>query len=150
MNPAQSLEQALFYFMGMGLLHFMFFLAACWVLALSPRPQWDVWRRKSGRLALFLVLLLVAGAVFNFLWWSFIYERLYFSADPFIEFSPYLPITRGVVEAPFGNYRGRLLGSTTYTELYFMWTIFALGTWGTTIFFYRSLCSLFRQEPVQA
>jgi hypothetical protein len=142
MSLAQSLEQAFIYVVGIGVLHFLFFLTACWMLALSPKPQWGVWRRKIGRLALFLGLLLMAGAVFDGFWCSIIYDRLYFCFDPICEFTPYLPT--------FGASQEHLLGSTTDAELLLVWLFFALGTWGTTIFLYRSFRHVFGRELAPA
>ena len=62
-----------------------------------------------------------------------IWDRLYDSTDYVFDFMPFWPITRGVVDSPWGDERGRLLGVSLF-QLLLVWLLFAAGTWGATTF----------------
>ena len=82
-----------------------------------------------------LCLFLVAGLV-NGLWSCLIFGRFYWSTDYVSDFSPFWPITRGVLEAPFDGEVGGLLG-ISLLQLQALWLLFALTTWLSAFALYR-------------
>jgi hypothetical protein len=126
----------LWYLMPMSLLHLALFVAGCVVLALAATKQRGTFRRRAGRLGLFLGLLLIVGAIFNGVWSCSVWGRLYYSADYVFDFSPFWPITERVLNVTFGEARGRLLGVSLF-QLQLVWLVFAVSTWTITILSYR-------------
>jgi hypothetical protein len=120
-----------------GILHLVAFAFSCIVLPVLAPPGRLL--KCLGRLALFLVLLLLIGAVFNGLWSCLVWDRLYHSVDYTVDFMPFWPITQGVIDEHWGDYRGRLLGVSLF-QLQLVWAVFAAGTWGVTVFLYRAIC----------
>ena len=60
------------------------------------------------------------------------------STDYVLDFTPFWPITQKVIDMPFGDQRGQLLG-VTLTQLNMVWFLFALGTYGVTVLLYRAV-----------
>jgi hypothetical protein len=56
--------------------------------------------------------------------------------DYVFDFRPFWPITQRVIDAPWGEEHGRLLGISLF-QLQAVWLLFAGGTWTVTIFLYR-------------
>jgi hypothetical protein len=128
-------DGVLFYLLVMGCLHIPLVVVGSLVLALLPRKQPNIFTRRFVRFGLFVGLLLFVGSFFNGLWSCLVFDRLYHSADYSVDFIPFWPITQGVIDSTFGDEHGQLLG-VSLTELQLVWLIFALGTWGATIFLY--------------
>ena len=120
----------------MGVLHLVVLIVGCIILSVLPRQQPGARKRRIGRFWLFMALLLVVGAFFNGLWSCLIWDRLYDSTDYVFDFSPFWPITQSVIDAPFGNERGQLLG-VSLLQLQLVWFLFASGVWAVTILLYR-------------
>jgi len=121
----------------MVVLHLAVFIVGCVILSILsvlPHKQPGTLKRRIARFGLFMVLFLFVGALFNGLWSCLIWDRLYNSTDYYFDFCPFWPITRAVIDAPWGDERGRLLGVTLF-QLQLIWFIFAAGTWTVTIFF---------------
>ena len=130
------------YFILMGLLHLGVFVLTALVLAdlaNQRQEQRGTFLGRVRRLGLFFGLLLVFGSISNGLWSCLVWGRLYVSTDYMIDFSPFWPITQRVIDAPFGNRRGALLGVSLF-ELQIVWLLFAVGTWTATILLYRIIC----------
>lgn len=128
----------------MGLLHLVVFLVGCIILSIvsiSSHQHAGTLKRRIGRFGLFMVLFLFVGAVFNGLWSCLIWDRLYDSTDYVFDFCPFWPITRAVIDAPWGNEHGQLLGVSLF-QLQLFWLAFAIGTWSVTIALYRLLSRL--------
>jgi hypothetical protein len=128
--------ECLLYFALMGVLHLAAFLVGCLVLAALAIKQRGTFLRRAGCLGLFLGLLLMVGSIFNGVWSCVIWGRLYFSTDYVFDFSPFWPITQSVIDAPFGDMRGQLLGASLF-QLQVVWLLFAAGTWTVSILLYR-------------
>jgi hypothetical protein len=128
--------EILWYLVPMSLLHLALFALGCVVLALVATKQRGTFRRRAGRLGLFLGLLLIVGAIFNGVWSCSVWGRLYYSADYVFDFSPFWPITERVLNVTFGEARGRLLGVSLF-QLQLVWLVFAVSTWTITILSYR-------------
>jgi hypothetical protein len=132
--------ECLWYFPIMGPVHFIFFGFYYWATFF--------WRKsKTGefrRLVFFWFILFLVSSIFNGLWSCSVWDRLYDSMDYVSDFSPFWPITQGVIDAPWGNDRRRLLGISLW-QLQLVWLVFALGTWITTILLYRAIR---RQRPL--
>jgi hypothetical protein len=120
----------------MSVPHLVAFLLGCGIAAVLARKQPGTVGRRIRRLALFLGLLLVVSSVSNGLWSCLVWDRLYDSTDYVFDFTPFWPITRWVIDAPWGDERGRLLGMSLL-QLQLVWLLFAAGTWGATVLVYR-------------
>jgi len=131
-------RECLIYFVFAGILHLGAFVIGCLVLVILPRRQAGTLPRRIGKLALFTGLLLVVGSLFNGLWSCLVWGRLYHSTDYVFDFSPLWPITQEVIDMPFGDQRGQLLG-VTLIQLQGVWLLFAFATWGVTAFLYRTI-----------
>ncbi len=119
----------------MGVLHLAIFVVGCLVSAALAIKQRSTFRRRVGHLGLFMGLLLLVGSIFNGVWSCAVWGRFYFSTDDVFDFSPFWPITQRVIDSPFGDMRGQLLGVSLF-QLQLVWLLFAVGTWGITIFAY--------------
>src|SRR5947208_14690753 len=100
--------------------------------------------RRIARLGFFNLLLLIVATMFNGLWSCLIWGRLYDSTDYTFDFVPFWPITQAVIDSPWGNDHGHLLGVSLF-QLQLVWFLFAAGTWAVTIFLYGLLRRLDRQ-----
>lgn len=120
----------------MGPLHLAIFAAGCVFFAVLSIWQKRTFLRRTGRLGRFAGTLLTAGSLFNGLWSCLVWGRLYVSTDYIFDFSPFWPITQGVIDAPFGNLRGQLFG-VSLLQLNFVWMLFAAATWIAAILLYR-------------
>lgn len=133
------------YFVLVGLFHLAIFLVGGLAFAPIAIRQRDVFLRRVGRLGLFLGLALIVGSVANGVWSCAIWGRLYVSTDYVFDFTPFWPITQKVIDAPFANLRGQLLG-VSLLQLQLVWFLFAACTWTVCIFLYRWIlrrpCSL--------
>lgn len=123
----------------MSVVHLAILIIGWIVLAVAMKP----WRPGASldpfkRLGLILALLLIVGSLFHLMWSYLIWGRIYFSADYFVDFTPFWPITQARVDMVFGNTRGQLLGVSLF-QLQLVWLFFAAGTWGVTIFLDRSI-----------
>lgn len=135
---SQFPAECLYYLVPMSVLHLAGFIVGCGVLAALPRKQPGTVLRRIGHFALFVVLLLLIGSVFSGIWSCLVWDRLYDSTDYVFDFMPFWPITRSVIDAPWGDERGQLLGVSLF-QLQLIWLLFAVGTWGVTAFLYRLL-----------
>ncbi len=135
------LQECYFYLMFVSVLQLALFIIGSIILlvvsALSKKQR-PFLGQRVGRFAVFNALLLVVGALFNGVWSCTIWGRFYYSTDYVFDFTPFWPITQRVIDAPFGNERGQLLGITLF-ELQLIWLAFALGTWTIAIFLYKKL-----------
>lgn len=137
---SESLLDVAFYLLFVGMFFGGLWMAFCVVMAPFHWRRPTVYVRRLSRLALFAGLLLFMSSLANAVWGCMIWGHLYVSTDYFIgDFIPFIPVTPGAVEMPFGGHRGGLLGSTTYAQLYCVWALFALVTWTVTIVSYRRL-----------
>jgi len=127
--------ECLWYLVPMSMLHLALFAVGCVVAVMvSWRPPGTL-RPRIGRFALFLGLLLVVGSLFNGLWSSLVFNRLYHSTDYIFDFVPFWPISSIAVDTPWGDGHGQLFISLF--RLKFVWLLFAVGTWAVTIFLYQ-------------
>ena len=128
--------ECLIYLSIMVMVHLALFVVGC--LALCGVALWNrgTFVNRARRLGLFLGLLLAVGSISNGFWSCLIWRRLYYSTDYTFDFSPFWPITQGVIDAPFGEMRGQLFGVSLF-QLQLIWLLFALGTWAASIALYR-------------
>jgi hypothetical protein len=120
----------------MSVVHLLAFLLAYVALAVVLHAKPRVLARRTRQIALFIGLLLLAGSLGNGLWSCLVWDRLYDSTDYVFDFTPFWPITRRVIDAPWGDERGRLLGVSMF-QLQLIWFFFAAGTWGSAAVVYR-------------
>jgi hypothetical protein len=125
--------------MLVGLLHLAIFFAGGLALAAIGIRQRGTFLRRTGRLGLFLGLLLIIGSILNGVWSCVIWGRFYSSTDYVFDFTPFWPITQKMIDSPFGDLRGQLFGVSLF-ELQLVWFLFVAGTWGGSIFLYRLIC----------
>jgi hypothetical protein len=128
--------ECLLYLAFMSVPHLAAFLVGYLIAALLLHRQPGAFRQRVGRLRLFMGLLLLVSSAFNGLWSCLIWGRLYESMNYLIDFLPIWPITRTVIDVPWGNERGRLIEVSLF-QLQLIWLLFAAGTWGCTVFIYR-------------
>jgi hypothetical protein len=121
----------------MSVLHAAVFAIGCLVAFMVSWRQPGLARRRIGRLALFIALLLVVGALFNGLWSCSIYNCLYHSADYIFDFAPFWPVWWISVDTPWGDGHGELF--TSLSLLKSVWLLFAVGTWAVTILLYQRM-----------
>jgi hypothetical protein len=131
--------ECLIYLLVMGVFHLAIFAIGCLALAVLAIRQRGTFLRRVGRFGILLGLLLMIGSVANGLWSCLVWGRLYFSTDYVFDFSPFWPITQKVIDAPFGDMRGELLG-VSLSQLQLVWLLFAAGTWAVSIVLYRLIC----------
>jgi hypothetical protein len=141
--------ECLLYLALMGALHVAIFVVGCLVLAALAIKQRGTFLTRAGRFGLLVGLLLVVGSIFNGLWSCLVWGRLYISTDYVFDFSPFWPITQNVIDAPFGDMHGQLLGVSLF-QLQLVWLLFACGTWGLVLFLYRRICKHPAANPYQA
>jgi hypothetical protein len=122
----------LWYFVPMSAVHLAIFAAGCFAVV-DSWMQPAIVRRRIGRLALFIGLLLVVGSLFNGLWSCLIYGRFYESTDYVFGFVPFWPFTEGWME--MRDARGELMGVSLRMQL--IWLVFTTATWGVTVILYR-------------
>jgi hypothetical protein len=127
--------ECFWYLAPMSVVHLAAFVIGCIVLVVFSRKQGMLLRRIS-RLGLFISLFLVVGSLFNGLWSCLVWDRLYDSTDYVFDFVPFWPITQSMIDRLWGDGRGQLLGVSLF-QLQLVWFLFAVGTWGATIFLYR-------------
>jgi hypothetical protein len=128
--------ECLYYLVPMSVLHLVVFIVGCCVLLLPTRKPHSTIKRRVDRFALFMVLFLLVASFFNGLWSCLVWDRLYDSTDYVFDFMPFWPITQSVIDAPWGDGRGRLLGVTLF-QLQLVWFAFALSTWTVTFILFR-------------
>ena len=84
----------------MSVLHLAVFAVGCLVAVMVSWREPGVLRRRIGRFALFVGLLLVVGSLFNGLWSCLDFNRLYHSTDYIFDFVPFWPISWIAVDTP--------------------------------------------------
>lgn len=92
--------------------------------------------KARKQIALFLACLLFTSSLCNGLWSALVWNRRYYSTDYIFDFSPFWPITQGVLDARFGEQKGYLI-DVTLTQLNMIWFTFALLAWTTAFFLLR-------------
>src|ERR1022692_2906748 len=118
--------ECLWYLMPMSVLHLVVFVVGFCVLLLLPRRPRSTLKSRVGRFGLFLLLFLLVGSFFNGLWSCSVWDRLYDSTDYVFDFIPFWPITQSVIDAPWGDEHGRLLGVSLF-QLQLVWFAFAMS-----------------------
>ena len=134
------LSCALCYLFLVGIVYAAAFLVVCIVaVILQPRPVKNLLQRwmKPG---IFMAILLFIGDVYGLIWGYVVLGRFYLSADYCgIDFLPFLPVIQMSRDPSFPNSPAGLIHGSTLSQIYLLWLIFALATWGTTIALYRWL-----------
>jgi hypothetical protein len=138
-------EECLWYFVPMSIVHVGVFLIGVVTLAIVRRHKRDSLLQRIGAFGMFIILFLIVGSLFNGLWSCLVYNRLYHSTDYIFDFIPFWPITWVRVDTPWGDGHGRLFVSLF--ELRLVWLLFAISTWGLTIFLYRQVRPAFAICP---
>ena len=95
--------------------------------------------RRIGRLALFLMVLLLVGDFYGVIWTAMIHNHIYHSPGyDGVDFVPWYPITRNLVEATYGGDSGRLIGASLL-QLQVIWLVFTIATWSSTMWVYEKI-----------
>jgi hypothetical protein len=125
--------ECLWYLSGWVLpFHVLVFLLGCVVFGVLAWMHRGSFFKRVVRLGSFISLLLVFGALFNGLWSCLVFGHLYYSADYVSDYTPFWPITRGIIDFQFGETRGQLFG-VSLLQLNLVWFLFALGNWGLVV-----------------
>jgi hypothetical protein len=133
----------------MSVLHLAVFVVGSLLFMALAIRQRGAFLRRVRRLGLFVGLLLVIGSLANGVWSCLVWGRLYFSTDYVFDFSPFWPVTQKLIDAPFGDMRGQLLGVSLF-QLQLVWFLFAAATWAVTILLYRLICKRPPANPAGA
>ena len=124
------------YFAVMSVICATVFLLSALAVALVPPWNVETYLRRTGRLGLFVLTYLIVGTAFSCLWSSLIWGHLYYSADYCgMDFLPFWPISRHVIDDRYADKSGQLFG-ITFTQLRLLWALFAIGTWAATFTLY--------------
>ena len=125
------------YLFFVGVAYAFVFLLGCILAALiAPRSFRNYFRRLS-KLGVFLLILILVGDAYGCIWGDIIWGRFYRSTDYCgIDFLPFLPVTRRLIDAPWGSEPHGLMG-ITLLQLNLIWLLFAIATWATAIALYR-------------
>ena len=92
--------------------------------------------RKIGRLALFLMVLLVVGDFYGVIWNAVVHGRMYHSPGyEGLDFVPWYPVTRALIDDSFGANSG-LIG-VKFWQLQGIWLVFGIAPWSTTLLVYE-------------
>ena len=140
---AEMINGVTFYMVLVGMIYACVFIVGaffigCWE-SLGPRPAIASYFRRVGKLALFLLVLLVVGDFFGVVWNTIIHNRMYHSPGyDGLDFVPWYPVTQGMVEASFGADSGRLIGVKLW-QLQAIWVVFAILTWSSTLLVYEKI-----------
>jgi hypothetical protein len=127
-----------------GIAHVLFFFFGFFCIVVVSAPSQRLCLHLSQnlrRFTLFSLLFLPVAAIFNGVWSCTIWGQFYDSTDYVIDFLPFWPIARGIIDAPFVNERGQLLGISLF-ELQLIWFVFAVGTWAVTYCLYKQVLRL--------
>jgi hypothetical protein len=135
---SEFFAECLFYFVPFSVVHGIAFVVGSFVIATFSSRQPGIIIERIRRFGLFLILLLVVSSIFNGVWSCTIWGRLYYSTDYVFDFTPFWPITRSVINMPFGDQRGQLFG-VSLTQLNMVWLLFVIGTYGVTVLLYRAV-----------
>jgi hypothetical protein len=123
----------------MSIVHLAAFLVGCVVLLIWSLNKLSTLPKRIGRLGLFLAILLLVSSLVNGLWSCLLWDRVYHSSDYLFDFIPFWPITWAMINRPFGNEHGQLLGISMW-QLQLLWLCFACSTWAITVVLYRLTC----------
>jgi len=91
--------ECLWYLVPMSVVHLVVFIVVCSLLAILSWRQANKMFRRIGRFGLFMILLLLVGALFNGFWSCTVYGRFYRSSDYVFGFIPFWPLTDIWVES---------------------------------------------------
>jgi hypothetical protein len=106
-------------------------LLSAWAVLLVARRLGKVADadRALRKAAVMLIVVTLAGAVFDVLWVWLFAGRLYVDPDPIIGFSPFIPFTI--------DSGGRFLRGATLGRMQLLWTVFAIACWTCAYGLYR-------------
>lgn len=118
------------YLVIIGILHTLFVLVSFLVLLpLVPDSGWGMFARRMRAVAFFNLSLLLWGCVGHYAWHLLTFETLYVSVDRLIDWVPFFPFGRWVIDRSFGVETGRLLNGATILQLQIVWAGVALPVW---------------------
>ena len=130
----------------MGLFH-LALVAATLVLALPclfvSKTKYLVFARGF---VVFNALLWLCGMGVNLLWDTFVFETFYTSTDYIFDFIPFLPITQGYIDRPWGDQTGHIFHGLNIFHIQALWFLFAFATWMATIYAYSHIRKLWMKE----
>ena len=122
------IPECLWYLMPNGILHLAIFILSATLFGI----MWRCGVRRLPRfrsLLLFQVYLLLCAMFMNGIWSCTIWARLYWSVDYTSDFSPFYPITSGLIHYSWSEKMTGGLNGISLTTLNGVWLIFALLTW---------------------
>jgi hypothetical protein len=129
--------ECFWYWFPLGVIfHGVFFLAGVIAIGTVSIFRRGHFREWFIRWSLFSVSFFVVAGLLNGVWSCVIFGRLYWSADYVSDFSPFRPITQGVLDARFGEEVGGLLGVSLH-QLQAIWLLFAITAWSSGFALYR-------------
>jgi hypothetical protein len=126
------------YVFFVGVLHLVVLGVGALILAFLSAKHPGQFLGRMLRLAVFLGVLLVAGAVLNGLWSCLIYGQFYNSSDYDCGFLPFWPFTKYWME--MRDSAGELMDVPL--QMHFIWLFFTASTWVVTIVLFRLIFRL--------
>ena len=124
---AYPMECFVYWFLG-GIAHGALFLAGVIAISAASVVRRGHFLRWFSRWTVFNLSFFVAASLVNGAWSCLIFGRLYWSTDYVSDFSPFWPVTQGVLDARFGDQVGGLLG-ISLLQLQAIWLPFAVCAW---------------------
>ena len=88
------------------------------------------------RAVIFFALLLIFGALAQFIWTTTIWGRFYYSTDYVYGYMPFIPMTQRIIDFEFAGKRGALNG-ISLTTLNCIWLAITIPVWACTVWAYR-------------
>jgi hypothetical protein len=133
--------ECFWYWFPLGLIvHGALFLAGFFVIGAVSLFRHGHFRQRFSRWAVFNLSFFVTAGLVNGIWSCSIFGRLYWSTDYVSDFSPFWPITQGILDARFGDQVGGLLG-ISLLQLQALWLVFAVCAWVLSYVLYRRYLS---------
>lgn len=125
---SEFIPECLWYLLPDGILHVAIFILSAVIFGI----MWRCGVRRLprfGTLALFQAYLLLIAMIMNGFWSCTIWGRLYWSVDYVSDFSPFYPITSGVIHYSWSEKITGGLNGISLMTLNGVWLVFSSLTW---------------------
>jgi hypothetical protein len=98
---------------------------------------WRSYRLRVRRWSVFAAILLVIGCIGNSVFMAVAYERLYVSRDTVVDFLPFIPFGRWVLNDEWAGQKGALLNGASLLQIQLIWAAVAAAVWSASVLIYR-------------
>jgi len=145
----EPIFQVIAYAQVMGVFHLVLILVALTLAApclFISKAKYIVFARGF---IVFNALLWLSGMTANLLWDIFVFETIYTSTDYVFDFIPFMPITQGYIDRPWGDQTGHIFYGLSILHVQALWFFFAFATWMTTIFLYSQIRRIWNRDNIE-